>query len=226
MFILRLSLTFLLAVHLAIADNQQRPVRNYRGIDVDGPFQVTVDLNGKEGAVLDTADPGLFERVQTVVDNQILRIRFQGNGQDVGSELIKVFISAFSLVSLEGNGPSRMTVLQSLKEPNIQLVSKGSSWMSLSVDTFVVRCQLTGSGTIEINGKCAGLDVIGQGSPSFKGLRLETDVAVVSVQANGQAEISVKAALAGHVSGKARLRYDGAPQVNVKTSGTGSVVHV
>ena len=187
---------------LAVAVSQQRNVHNFRGIEADGAFEITVNLNGKEGIVIDAPDQQIFDQIDTVVGaDQVLHIHRTKNAQFSTNDPIKVFVNAFALVSLEAGGSSTINVPQSLNQPNIQLVGRGSTLMTLTVDAAVVRASLGGSSIIEIGGKTGAADVIVQGSSIFKGSQLQAETAIFTVSNAGKAEISVKSVLAGHVSG-------------------------
>jgi len=207
------------------AVSESRAVNGFIGVAAGGAFAVSITLSGKEGARVDAADQTTLNLVETVVENQILQIRFKSNINIINVGPISVFVDAIRISSLQTEGSSDMRLLSTTQEPKIDLSAMGSGHITLVVQSTTVNCEAQGSSVIDISGACQTASITTHGAATFSGAQLQIDTANVLVQGSGKVEIAVTSAVNGMIQGGGLLRIRGQPREAVQLQGAGQIEH-
>ncbi len=186
------------------AIRETRNVETFTGVSFGGAGKVFITVGPKASVVLE-ADAATLGRTRTEVENGVLRIRarnddgfFSGRGDVVAH----ITVPELRQARVSGSGDLKVTGLNG-----------GETELSIS-----------GSGSVEADGKLKALDLDISGSGSAKMDGLVVDEASVAISGSGSAVVDVRDDLNVRVSGSGSVRYLTQPKdVSTSISGSGSV---
>ena len=97
-----ITASYIVLLALAILDSanaasETRSVSGYTGVSAGGAFLVNIDISGREGCRVETKDPAIIPLVDTVVENQVLHIRFKPQTNLINIGLVTVFVDAVTV---------------------------------------------------------------------------------------------------------------------------------
>ncbi|HEY0895257.1 MAG TPA: head GIN domain-containing protein [Sphingobacteriaceae bacterium] len=205
---------------------QDQRIAPFTGINVGGPFNVTVRFGQKEEIRME-GDKEVISRIETRVENGTLKINYRDRrnwswGTDGGSK-VKIFITVKNLKSLSVSGSGRTVVEGTVRGDSFSAVVSGSGGLTADMTVKSFTGVISGSGTIAAAGAAADSDISVSGSGSFRGKDLKTGSAEVRVSGSGNVSLYVESHLEASLSGSGNIRYSGDPHVDVTKSGSGSV---
>lgn len=181
---------------------ESRGVRDFKGVDVGGTFQVEI-VAGKDFAVEIEADDNLIPLVRTDVRGGVLYIETDGRVSTENG--LKARIFAPDIDSIDASGVARVNLS--------------------GVGNEEVRVDTSGASKIAVEGETGKLIVEVSGASSVDAEKLKARSAAVN--ASGASSVSVFAAEAirSDASGASRIVYSGGPKsVQKSVSGAASVV--
>ena len=183
--------------------SEERNVRGFSSIRVDGIAEVTVKIGESESVTLET-DDNLLPLIETNVSGKTLVIRTQ-NGSDVHpSKDVNVTITMKSFDGAEINGSGNITV-EDVNAANVDLSINGSGNISVTGSAESIRATLRGSGNIISDG-------------------LQAQEAIVRLSGSGNITVFASERLDAVVSGSGTVKYAGNPaKVEQSVPGSGSI---
>lgn len=206
---------------------QSQSIPKFSGINIGGPFNVVVRIGQKEEVRME-GDKEVISRIETKVENSILKIGFKDrkrgwNWSSEGGDRVKIFVTVRTLKSLAVAGSGRATVEGTLRGESFSSVVSGSG--SLTVDAAVKSFTgtISGSGSITAGGSAGASEITISGSGNFRGKDFKTGSAEVRVSGSGSATVYAENHLEAILSGSGNIRYSGNPHVDVTKSGSGSI---
>ncbi|MBD3750593.1 MAG: DUF2807 domain-containing protein [Sphingobacteriales bacterium] len=238
------SITFILGIGLAVsaqAKNQpvlhqritaihqtqttdNRAVKNFHAIASAGSFKIDVQLGEEESLTID-GNPEDISRIETVVENGILKIRTKRNFKSwnaVGHE-VSIHIMAKRLDALSLSGSGSMVLDGVLNAPSADIQLSGSGEITASVDNQNTSLALSGSGNIHVSGKSGSVNIAVSGSGDVKAEDLTTDTSNIKIAGSGNVYIQTEKDLNAAIFGSGSVKYAGNPNVSVSKLGSGSV---
>ncbi len=243
LFALFFGTTLLLAQHREV-----RTVDSFTKISFGFPGKLYLKQGSPQKVELE-GDADIIEEIKTDVSGGRLKIGREGKWFDWNSnnEKITVYITVSEIEAVAVSGSGNIIGQSTIKTNNLDLNVSGSGSMTLEFDaTGDVDGDVSGSGNLEIKGKCKSFDsdVSGSGNIDLSGTVDNTASFGISgsgkIRANGSADF-VKADISG--SGKVlaadlqtnrcevRIAGSGDVEINVKNelnaniSGSGSVYY-
>lgn len=177
---------------------ESHKLRDFKGIDVSGVFQVEVTAQ-KDFAVEVEADDNLLPLIQTEVRDGVLHIESEGRiSTDNG---LKVRIFAPDITSIDASGVSKVTVAD--------------------INNDYLRVCASGATKAVVTGSTARLSVEVSGASAVDAENLRAQNA--EVEASGASSVSVFATgeLRTDASGASKIVYGGTP-TNVEKSSSGA----
>ncbi|HET7399649.1 MAG TPA: head GIN domain-containing protein [Intrasporangium sp.] len=102
-------------------------------------------------------------------------------------------------------------------------VSGSGSVAATAVRTPRLEVEISGSGTVSVDGAVETQDVSVSGSGRYEGGRLASTTASVQLSGSGSADLAVRERLRAEVSGSGTVTYSGDPRVTQDISGSGSL---
>lgn len=186
------------------AIRETRNVEAFTGVSFGGAGKVFITVGPKASVVLE-ADAASLGRTRTEVENGVLKIRARNddgffNGR--GDIIAHITVPELRQARVSGSGELKVTGLNG-----------GETELGIS-----------GSGSVEADGKLKALDLDISGSGSAKMDSLVVDQASVAISGSGSAVVDVRDELNVRVSGSGSVRYLSQPKdVSTSISGSGSV---
>ncbi len=205
---------------------QDQRIAPFTGINVGGPFNVTVKFGQKEEIRME-GDKEVISRIETRVEHGTLKINYRDRrnwswGSD-GVSRVKIFITVKSLKNLSVSGSGKTVVEGSVRGDSFSAVVSGSGSLTAAMAVKSFTGVISGSGTITASGSAADSDISISGSGGFRGKDLKSGSAEVRVSGSGNVSLHVESHLEARLSGSGNIRYSGDPHVDVTKSGSGSV---
>lgn len=207
----------------AFAD-QNRSVSGFTGIASSGSFHVYVKIDGTESVKVN-ADDAIIDKIETVVENGTLKIRFKKEfgWNDHGNKKADIYVTAKSLSSLVNSGSGSIRVDGVADASTFKVVLSGSGSISTAVKATKIDGAISGSGNINLNGSTVNASVAISGSGSFDAKGLKTESTKVSISGSGDVYINAEKELSASLIGSGSVRYTGNAAVHTSKMGSGSV---
>jgi hypothetical protein len=205
-----------------VAKSESRDVGAFTAIVLAMPAVVEIRLGDKESVVVE-ADDNLVAKVETVVDNGSLRIRFRDRFNFSSSREIKVLVVARRIerMAISGSGDIRAAAL---KGESLDANISGSGDIRIgTLDYRAVQVAIGGSGDFTAGGMADSLEASIAGSGNVAAGKLETRRAAVNIVGSGDARVWVREALSVSVAGSGDVAYYGDPAISKSVLGSGSV---
>ncbi|OKS89532.1 head GIN domain-containing protein [Mucilaginibacter polytrichastri] len=208
---------------------QTRDVAGYSGVSIAGPFKVRVILGNKEGVKL-SVDAEYIDKVETVVDNGSLTVRFKRPGfslkrEDYHVKTADVTIYARTLSSIANAGSGNTTVEGTVTASDFKAILSGSG--TITIPTAKVSNELTtrlsGSGSIDISGSAASVSAFISGSGEIKAKNFSTQTASITISGSGNVYIKADKSINATLVGAGNVYYSGNAEVTKHKVGSGSV---
>ena len=231
----RLTLFLALLLMLTIASqtafakvtaDQTRPVSGFNSIASSGSFHVYVKIDGTESLKI-SADDAIIDKIETVVENGTLKIRFKKEfgWNNHGNSNADIYVTAKSLSSLVNSGSGSIKVEGAASASTFKLVLSGSGNITAaSVKAEKIDGVISGSGNINVNGgSAADAHIAISGSGSFDAKGLKTESTKVSISGSGNVYINAEKELSASLIGSGSVRYTGNASVHTSKLGSGSV---
>ncbi|TSD64066.1 DUF2807 domain-containing protein [Inquilinus sp. KBS0705] len=218
-----LACTLMLSVS-SRAQTVTRNVSGYTGVESNGPFNVTVTIDGTESIKLDV-DADALDDIKTEVENGVLKVGFK-NGWKNHRNLkhANIYITAKSLNYL-ANGGSGSTVLTGmLTGDNAKVSVSGSGNLKCAVTSQSLDLHVSGSGGLDVKGSTGQADVSVSGSGSINGRQLKTETVSARISGSGEVVLIANKSVSGRISGSGSLQYSGNATIGEShTSGSGRI---
>lgn len=185
--------------------SETRDIRNFYSVQISGNSNLRI-TSGNEFKVQVRGYENLLPMYETKVVNGILVMGFRNN-VNVSNDNIEVYVTMPSLQSINSSGNSNVSVSGSFVGMDV-----------LSIDK-------SGNGNISFeNGVATNFKLTLSGNSHFKGFGLASENAIITLNGNGDAELTVSKKLNATINGNGNIYYKGNPEVNTQISGNGKVV--
>ena len=222
---LRLAACFVLFAAGAAwgADRQEkRDVSGFTAITLRAPVDVDVVQGDVEGLVLE-GDPEYIARIETVIENGTLKIRYTSRDRVWNMAKIRAHIQVKTLEGLAIEGAGNISA-PSLHSQALQVSIAGSG--DVRIGTLAaerLKVSISGSGDVSVAGKADRTDTSIAGSGDFKAAHLESREAHISIAGSGDATLWARDSVKVSIMGAGGVRYYGDPDVKTSVMGSGSV---
>jgi Putative auto-transporter adhesin, head GIN domain len=200
-----------------------RDVKGFKGIDIQASADVQIQQTAGDFKVVVETHQNIADIFETVVENDVLLLRFKPNQGNVSYDKLIVYVDAPTFEKLIVSGSGNFTG-SNLKSDNLLMDISGSGNINIKdIVAKEIKADLSGSGDIEIGGTAekATCDLSGSGGVDSKNLKTKDVVATIS--GSGNINCNAEATLEAEVSGSGNIRYSGAPSVKSKITGSGNV---
>lgn len=206
--------------------SETRDVGPVTSVEVKAPADVTL-IQGEGSSVRVTADRAALPYVTTRVDDGVLTISVEQGGYPIPVDKdVKIAVEVRSPTFLTVKNSERGTVTSELIDvDSFQIGNYGPGTVKIDrLRTIRLAADLGGSGDVSVGGGAAGAQQITvSGSGSYVAPDLESQVAVVTINGSGDAEIWATEALDATVSGTGAVSYWGEPELSAEASGSNKV---
>lgn len=203
---------------------EKRTTSNYNGIRSSGSFHVLL-VNGKEGEITLKGEENILPLIETIIENNTLKIRFQKNTnvRTTKKVIITVPVTDIETITLAGSG--NIESKNVLKGENIITKLSGSGSINLVANTKEINAEITGSGNINLEGTAVHFNTKITGSGDVKAYELQAEEVQIKITGSGSVKANVSKRIAAKITGSGNVYYQGNPKyVNSKTTGSGSII--
>jgi hypothetical protein len=206
------------------AQGQSRQVSGFNSVATSGPFNVYIKINGNESVRVD-ADADLINEIETVVEDNTLKIRFKDRHSHHNNfHKADIYVEAKSLESLTNSGSGGMKVEGTLTGGDCRIVLSGSGNISTQLKSSNLNAVISGSGSIKLSGSTGDANFTISGSGEIEGGGLKASNVMATISGSGNIHIQADKALSGHISGSGNIIYSGnASVMESHTSGSGRI---
>jgi hypothetical protein len=221
-----LALTGILGIigTVSAQSTQTRPVSGFNSVANAGSFSVHVKITGAESLKI-TADAGIIDEVETVVNGGSLEVRFKHPNQPHHyNGRVDVYITAKSLNALTCSGSGSLELDGALKGNEANVTLSGSGSISTSIASSAVQATISGSGKISLSGATGKTSVAISGSGELKAEDLKSEVAEVQTTGSGNAHLNVSKSISAEIVGSGNVYYTGTATIaKSQTIGSGRI---
>jgi hypothetical protein len=213
------------AATISARAQESRQVSGFNTVASSGPFNVHIKMDGNESVKVD-ADADIINDIETVVEGNILKIRFKDHeNRHRNIQKAEIYVEAKSLNSLLNAGSGSIKVDGTIATDNFKTILSGSGNISAVVKSEHLNAVISGSGSINLSGSTdddAHLVVTGSGEIDGKHLKAQSVVGVIT--GSGNIYIDAEKSIRGSITGSGNVIYSGnATSVTSHTTGSGRV---
>lgn len=160
----------------------------------------------------------------TEVRDGVLQIRY--DNQRIRRSKLTIYVTSEELESVKISGSARFEVGEPLVADEMELAVSGSGSIIFNrLTSDEVDIKISGSGSIDLeDGTADELGISISGSGSLDAEQFDVSECSASISGSGEVRIMVRDELDVRLSGSGRLYYNGNPEVNSVSSGSGKVV--
>jgi len=201
---------------------QARELAHFTGLAVSLPANVELRIGNSESITIET-DDNLLPLIETVIENNTLKIRPVKRNMNLESRTMKIVLQAKSIdrIALGGSGTIDS---DALKGGTLEFDLGGSGSINVkAIESDAVSVTIGGSGNLKSGGGAAGkLSVSIGGSGDVQLGQLKTNDASVRVAGSGEATVWARDSLSVTIAGSGDVNYYGDPKISKTVAGSGS----
>ena len=202
---------------------EQRNLSGFTGIEVGGPFQVTV-TQGTDYKVMVTADDNLLPYIETRQNGETLEISEKDNFNLRGTKGLQVMVQLPEVRELTLAGSGLISATSTLKSNSkIGISLAGSGKIQAELDAPEISFDLGGSGTATLSGQTRKMNITIGGSGDCVAEALKSENCSVTIGGSGTAKVYASQTLDVSIGGSGNVLYAGQPKVNQSIGGSGKV---
>ncbi|MEN6436883.1 MAG: head GIN domain-containing protein [Anaerolineaceae bacterium] len=197
-------------------------VSGFNKVELNGIGDLIIEQGSKEGLRI-KCEENFLPYIEVSVSDDTLVIDLKPHISFDPSNDITYYLSVKDLSSVELNGVGDI-VINNLETSNLDVASNGVGDITITellADNIGVA--LAGIGDIRLEGKVVSQSVSLSGTGDYKGKKLESQTAEVTISGMGTAGVRVSDSLKATISGTGSLNYIGDPQIEQNISGLGEI---
>ncbi len=212
--------------HKINSTNDERNVKDFKGVVAGGPIEVVITLGDKEGLRFE-GDAEAISTLVSEVKGSVLIIRPQNSwtswAKKYENKKIVAHVTAKTITSLTMSGNGSITVSGTINAAELTTTLSGSGTIKAKVDVDKITGVLSGSGAIDVNGKSGTADVTLSGKGSFGGKSFAADNLSTRISGSGSIYLNTDGNIKALISGSGHVYYSGNPNVEKRVLGAGGV---
>jgi hypothetical protein len=205
-----------------IVKTETRGVSGFHAIAVDVSAAVTLRQGNAEGLSI-TTDDNIAPLVETLVENETLKIRWARRNLSVKFKRLDIVIDAKTIDTLAIHGSADLHA-PSLKSGTLTIAVDGSGEIKVdALEANSLKVAIRGDGHVTTAGRADALDMAISGSGEFRAAKLETRRARLALNGSAQAKVWVKDDLTATIAGSGEITYFGKPRITQTVAGSGRI---
>lgn len=200
-------------------------VSGFNKVELNGIGDLIIEQGSAEGLRI-KCEENFLPYIEVSVEDDTLIIDLKPHISFDPSYDITYYLSVKNLSSVELNGVGDI-VINTLETSNLVAASNGVGDITITnLLADNVDVNLSGIGDIRLDGKVVSQSVSLSGTGDYKGKKLESKTAEITISGMGSAGVQVSDSLKATISGTGSLDYIGNPQVEQNISGLGDINQV
>jgi hypothetical protein len=211
----------------AEATREERKVKSFEGVSI--ALNADVELRqGAETRVVLEGPASFLEKVETVTEGGILKIRFykRYTGRRAPTGRIRIYLTTPEVKSLVVTGSANVVARTRIDAGNmLKALVTGSGRIRIDdLTAQTVKLSVTGSGDIRVAGPEAGETyVVITGSGDVHAEKLPAREVKVSITGSGDAWVHAVEFLKAGITGSGDVHYKGPAVIDAHITGSGNV---
>ena len=197
---------------------------SFNSIKISGGIDLYLSQYESESVAVSATSEKFRENIKTVVENNTLKIYYDGGNNWTGNKKLKAYVSFKTLEMLEATGACDVDVTGVISGPSLNLTMTGASDFKGAVKVNDLSIQLTGASDVRISGTATNLSVQSTGASDVKGYDLITERCTAKASGASDINITVNKELNAHASGASDISYKGTAVLKDKQSSGASSV--
>ncbi len=202
--------------------SESRGASGFKEVASSGDFKVTI-TPGSNYSVEVSAESNLLSYIETDVVGNTLKIRTRGMHSLQQNHPIEIFITTPVLNGLSISG-SGIIKTGSFTSNNFNIAISGSGDIDTKISTDNIKANVSGSGTIFLEGDAAVSEFVISGSGKIKAYNFPHHNCKAEISGSGDMFVDVSETINARISGSGRVLYIGHPVVHTSISGSGEVI--
>ena len=200
----------------------QRAVQGFKGIDLEVPAQVEVIQGEAEGVTIET-DDNIAPMIETVVENDQLKIRQAKRGSGIKPSSLKITVQARTIESMAISGAGSFQV-DRLKGGSLAARISGSGDIRIgALDVDNLTLAISGKGDFTAAGRSDAVRIAISGSGDVNTANLAAKNVKLGISGAGDATVWATESLTVSISGVGDVGYYGDAAVTQSVSGSGRI---
>lgn len=198
---------------------------SFNSILVSGGIDIYLSQSDEEGVAISASESRFKEGIKTVVDNNTLKIYYEGEKNWSGkNKHLKVYISFKNLDKIDASGASDIIVAGEITVPSLLMKLSGASDFKGKVIVSTLTLDLSGASDVSISGSASVVNIESSGASDVKAYDLTTDVCKANASGASDVNITVSKEMYAHASGASDIYYKGTAELkDFQSSGASSI---
>ena len=206
---------------------QTRNLKGFHAVNVSAGIDLYLS-QGQDAVAVSAAKPEWRDKIQTTVENGVLKIYLQNTGAHLiwgfSNPRLKAYVSAAVINNLRASGGSDVFFQGTIRSDKLDIRLSGGSDLNGQVDIKELLIDQSGGSDVDISGTVGNLSVDASGGSDLKAYELVTDNCHIVASGGSDAEVTVNKELTAEASGGSDIYYKGSGVVKeVRSSGSSSV---
>lgn len=186
---------------------ESRDLEPFTAIEAGGIF--TIELTqGDHSLVEIETEENLMERVETQVQNGVLKLNLKGTPRNA---TLKVHVVNPSINEIKLSGAANLKGLNEIYAPVMKLHMSGASRLELMVNTESLTTRGSGAVNIQLQGRAHKHNLVLSGASQVRALDLETHTSNVNTSGASNARVWASNLLEVKASGTSNVSYEQEP---------------
>jgi hypothetical protein len=199
---------------------QPRAVAGFDRVVLRSVGELTVRQAEHEALTVD-AEARLMAQISTTVKDGTLYLETTGTVQTEEPIRFELTVRTLRAIVAEGSGDVR---LNGLRGPAVKLAAAGSGGIDArDLQVGELEVLISGSGRVATDGSARSQSVLISGAADYRGERLRSRAARVTISGAGEATVDARDNLNVRISGSGDVVYAGSPRILQDVSGAGTV---
>lgn len=205
---------------------EPRTVSSFHAIQVSNSFDVYITQGNEESVAVSAANKDDISRIETKVENGVLKIRYNEQKKWWGSnKKLRAYIAVKNLDELRAGGACDVKVEGSLRTASLKVNLSGASDLKGELNiNGELNVDLSGASDMDITGSAQSVVIGASGASDVKAYDFTTNTCDVDASGASGVRITVDKELSAKLSGASNVNYKGAAVVrDIRTSGASSI---
>jgi hypothetical protein len=202
----------------------KRDITSFKNLEVHGGINVII-LQGEIKPIEIKADENLMEYIEVKQEGDDLIIGEREHFNLDPTDKIELYVTSPNYHSISLSGVSNINTEKKITGTNeLELNLSGAGDIKMELDFPKVSADLSGVGSMYLNGQTKDVNIVLTGAGSAHCFDLLSENTTVEVSGVGSAEVFASVKIDAQVSGVGSVKYKGnATEVKQNVSGVGSV---
>jgi len=199
---------------------RDRKVSDFHKIDISGGFDVFITESNREKLRI-VADDNLHEYIESRVINNRLIIESTINIRKAKKR--EIYLEVKSLDDISVSGAVELKANSPLKAETMKIDASGAVEIYLEIRAEKLISELSGACELYLSGKVKKVNMRASGGVEIEAFELITERFDLEISGAGYAAVNTSDLLDVKVSGAAKVRYKGNPDVRKDITGAASL---